>query len=366
LKIAFVKQDIYNDLYVCANRTDPRSMLESTIMRIGPLGLFTLFDADFHIVHACPEPECRIYRKSYRPPKDVLAQLKATPINEIKGAVFDYLAPRSGHSHAEYAVPVDSVSWGDYDAVVAINVAVPTRIVRRHPGTLWCYMMGEASRLVPYVEFGYDAMLTQDITGNIADGLGAVDFPYTFLGPDCLERIAREYGLIPDEKQGVFAEINCTRERPVVSVPQLDFLRGLGHEVVVHHQDIVENLARVARSKYFVKLGGRRIRGNSVIEAVSAGTVVLMDPKDVRCAQLLPKESWAHSREEIEDKIRELDRDSGSYRELLAEQRKRIESFVVDAPMESLNNCLGFKRAGKRADQPTAMRILREIRRNYF
>jgi len=366
LKIAFVKQDIYNDLYVCGNKADPREMFESTIMRIGPLGLFTVYDADFFIVHAGPEPECKIYRKSYRPPKDVLTQLRTKPINEIKGEVFDYLSPRSCHSHAEYAVSADSVSWADYDAVIAINVAVPTRIVRKNPDVLWCYMMGEASRLVPYVEFGYDVMLTQDITGNIADGLGPVDFPYTFIGPTCLEKLAREYGFVPSEKRGVFAEINCTRERPVVSVPQLEFVRDLGHEVVVHHQDIVENLARIARSKYFVKLGGRKIRGNSVIEAISAGTVVLMNPKDVRCAQLLPKESWVHSQEEIGLKIRELDSDPRIYADLLAEQRKRIEAFVIDAPVESIRNGLGCKREGKRPPRPSMIAKLKEIRRNYF
>ncbi len=365
MRIAFVKQDVYQDLYVCANRSSPSDLLSSTIMRVGPLGLFTLYDADFLIVKEGRERECKAYLKSYRPPAEVLRQLKDKPVNQIRGEVFDYLAPRSGRSHADFSVDADYVPWSDYDVVISVNVAVPTRIVRKHGSTLWCYMMGEASRQAPYVEYGYDARLTQEVSGCVADGLGAVDFPYTFLGPDCLETLAAGFGAT-GAKTGVYAEINSTSERPVVRVPQLEFVRGLGHEVVMHDQDIVRNLVKLANSKYFVKLGGRRIRGNSLIEAISAGTLVLMDPKDVVHSQLLPPETWVRSAREISDLIARLDADEGLYGAMLAEQRKRVASFVRDAPMESLRNCLDAKRQGRRPVRPTPRGILREIRRNYL
>jgi len=366
MKIALVKQDIYQDLYVCDTGTAPAAMLESTIMRIGPLGLFTLFDADFLIVKKRPERECDAYRRNYRPPSGVLRQLRTKPIGEIRGEVFDYLRPRSKHSHADFCIEVDSVDWGKYDIVISINVSVPTRVARQYPGTLWCYMMGEATGQLPFVQYGYDVRLTQDISGNVAEGLGAADFPYTFIGPACLESIAATFAPPPAEKRGVYAEINCTTERPVRAVPQLEFVRGFGHELLVHSQDIVENLLRVAGSKYFVKLGGRKIRGNSVIEAISAGTLVLMDPKDVMGGLLLPVETWVRGRRDIEEKISEIDRDSVLYRELLGEQRKRVSQFVVEAPMESLRNCLESKRRGEHPPRPSALGIARDLRRRYF
>lgn len=365
MKIALVKQDVYQDLYVCPSMVSPEKMLESTIMRTGPLGLFTLYNSDFLIVHEASERECKTYRKSYRPPKDVLRQLPGTPIDQIKGETFDYLAPRSHQAHSDFAVSVDSVNWGIYDIVISINIAIPERIVKCYPDVLWCYMIGEAGRQTRYVEFGYDVRLTQEVTGAVADSLGPVDFPYTFIGPECLERIAGIYGA-GGVKTGVYAEINMTRERPVRSVPQLEFVRKLGHDVVVHDQDIIDNLIRLKNSKYFVKLGGRKIRGNSVIEAISAGTLVLMDPKDLVHSQLLPKECWIHSEQELRNAIVSLDRDNDRYVELLTEQRKRLASFVVDAPMESLSNCLHEKRSGKHPCKRNALGVLREIRRNYF
>jgi hypothetical protein len=365
MKIALVKQDVYQDLYVCSNRVSPREVLESTIMRVGPLGLFTLLDADFFIVKEGNEKECKTYLKSYRPKKEIIEQLRTSPINQIKGSFFDYLSPRSAHSHKEYALEPDDIKWADYDIVISINISIPSRIVKANTNTLWCYMIGEASRQNQYVEFGYDVRLTQNTTGEVANGLGTVDFPYTFLGPDCLEKIAGEYSA-PKKKTGVFAEVNSISKRPVDSVPQLEFVRELGHDLVLHNQDIIENLIRLRNSKYFIKLGGRRIRGNSIIEAVSAGTLAIMDPKDAFGAQLLPKETWIHSESEIRELIGELDRDDRMYADLLAEQRRRLQFFVVDAPMESVRNCLRYKREGQYAERETFIKKLKEIRRNYF
>jgi hypothetical protein len=366
MRIALVKQDVYQDLYVCANRTAPAKALESTIMRVGPLGLFTLCDADFFILREDGAPECKAYKKSYRPPEQILRQLPNTPVNAIEGSTFDFLSPRSGHAHSDFSVGVEDVAWESYDVVVSINIAVPGRIVKKTPSVLWCYMMGEASRGGPYVEYGYDVSLTQEVTGSVAGGLGPVDFPYSFIGPDCLEAVADEFGAAPAERRGVYAEINTTAERPVSRVPSLEFVRELGHDVIVHHQDIIENVLRLRRSKYFAKLGGRKIRGNSVIEAISAGSLVLMDPKDLVHSQLLPKETWARSEAELRGLVSELDRDDRAYAELLAEQRKRLRAFVVDAPLESLRNCVEAKRADRRPPRPDIVSILREIKRNYL
>lgn len=65
MKIALVKQDIYQDLYVCSK--DDRSgggqelsceILKSTLMRIGPLGLIHDFNADFYIIKEQKNKEC--------------------------------------------------------------------------------------------------------------------------------------------------------------------------------------------------------------------------------------------------------------------------------------------------------------------
>ena len=50
MKFALVKQDVYQDLYVCSSKADGIEALESTLMRIGPLSLIEDYHADFFII----------------------------------------------------------------------------------------------------------------------------------------------------------------------------------------------------------------------------------------------------------------------------------------------------------------------------
>ena len=360
MKIALVKQDVYQDLYVAALGATPYDLLASTLMRVGPLGLFTLLGADFHIVKESSAKECRVYRKLHDPGQELREQLKSLPANQIKASFFRFLEPLSSRSHADFAVEADSVDWSRYDIVISINIAVPTSVVQAHPRVLWCYMMGEAGWVSDEADFGYDVCLTQNVTGAVASRPGIVDFPYTFLGPRCLEDLLARSPSLSSVKSGIYAEINCTTERPVTIVPQFEPLRRRGHEVRVHSQNILENLARVHQSKYFVKWGGRSIRGNSVIEAISCGTLVLMDPQELTHSQLLPPETWITDFEQLARLIERLEADAGLYSELVAKQRTLLEQFVWKAPLLSLENCLRAKRAGVHVDRKSLVKKLKQ------
>ena len=49
-KIALLKQEVYQDLYVCpVTEKDPEAILLSSMGRVGPIGLMAELDADFYI-----------------------------------------------------------------------------------------------------------------------------------------------------------------------------------------------------------------------------------------------------------------------------------------------------------------------------
>ena len=363
MKIALVKQDIYQDLYVSAPKADPWERLSSTLMRTGPLGLFTDLDTEFYIVREHFSRECQIYHRLHDPGKDLRRELKTLPANQIRAREFRFLNPLSNHSHADFAIDVQEVDWDRFDVVISINISIPTSIVKKHPQVLWAYMMGEAGWQRPQVDFGYDVALTQEVTGRVTPGLGNIDFPYTFVSSTGLETLLNKTGPHPAaQKAGIYAEVNCTTERPVVHVPQLEPFRRQGHVIQVHSQNILENLSRVKNSKYFVKWGGRTIRGNSVIEAISCGTLVLMDPKEVVHSQLLPPDAWVRSFDQLEAKITELERDPDQYADLLDRQRRLLDQFVWKAPLISLENAVEAKRRGSLAPQPTfVMRVKQRL-----
>ena len=64
MKIALVKQEVYQDLYVCpVTEKNAANILFSSMGRVGPIGLMAELDADFYIVKEEPEYETQIYRK---------------------------------------------------------------------------------------------------------------------------------------------------------------------------------------------------------------------------------------------------------------------------------------------------------------
>ena len=344
IRIALVKQDVYQDLYVSGSgERDPASMLFSSTNRVGPIGLFTLLGADFYIVREEQTPECQVYRRVIPHLADQLQLLKTRRLDQIPG--HEFFRPGSQQTHADFSVNCYDVAWGAYDVVISVNVSLPKRLVRKFPRTLFCYMIGEANLFTKRVRFGYDVCLNQEARGRIATKPGVVDFPYTFVGARCLELLLLRHLKRTSEQSGIYAEINSCPERPVTSVPPaFRSLEPLGHPVRLHRQRISENLAEIYDAKYFLKLGGRKIRGNSVIEAISLGTLALIDPDSVTHRELLPRETWVRSVAEARQRIQYLDEYPPRYQALLAQQRQRLEQYVAAYPIVSMRNCLEYKR----------------------
>ena len=109
-KVCLVKQNSTYDLYTRAGPT-LEEILASSNWRSGPLGLWEAFDCAFRIVWENPEAECQIGKRQWG---KYVQGWKVWPDN----------------SRAEHA---NLINWGEYDIIIAIDVAVPSRIVRRFP-----------------------------------------------------------------------------------------------------------------------------------------------------------------------------------------------------------------------------------------
>ncbi len=343
-KIALVKQEVYQDLYVCpVTEKDPASILFSSMGRVGPIGLMADLDADFYIVKEEPGWETQMYRKVIPHIAKHLHLLKTHTLDKLPGQEFKQ--PGSPHPNGLFAVDGREIDWGQYDIVISINVSLPTEIVLQYPKTLFAYMIGEANMATKAVHFGYDVTLNQMARGIVTEHCGAVDFPYTFVGGDTLESIMAKRLGRPSKQQGVFMEINSTTERPVTCAPpHFKPLEDAGYEILLHKQRIADNLQTIYDAKYFVKMGGRTIRGNSVAEAVSLGTLALMNRNEVIHKELIIDECHVTTMEEMLCLIQELDAHPDRYKELLEKQRRVLQELFFDRPLRSLIHCLQDKR----------------------
>lgn len=345
LKIALVKQVVYQDLYVCpTEEKDPVKVLFSSMGRVGPMGLLADLNADFYIVNTTEAPETAIWKKVIPHLAKYLPMLKTETLDKIPGQEFKQ--PGSPYPNGQFSVDVDTVDWGQYDIVISINVSLPTAIVLNYPQTLFAYMIGEVNLATNRVYFDYDVALNQMARGIVAKTTGhVVDFPYTFVDANTLERILHQATGRPSKKEGIFMEINSTTERPVRHVPpHFQPLVDAGYRIILHKQKIEDNLLSIYDSKYFVKMGGRTIRGNSVAEAVSLGSLAIMDRSQVIHKELIIDECDVKTMDEMVALINRLEKDEALYQSLLDKERAALHRYFFETPLQSLKNCLEDKR----------------------
>lgn len=348
LKIALVKQEVYQDLYVCPHdEKNAANILFSSQGRVGPIALMAELGADFYIVHEEPQWETQIYRKVIPHLAKHLYLLKTQTLDKIPGQEFK--RPGSTHANGEFAIDCQSVNWGEYDIVISINVSLPTRVIRQYPQTLFAYMIGEANMATHTARFGYDVTLNQMARGIVAERCGVVDFPYTFVSGNTLQHIMEQALNRPSPNKGVFMEINSTKERPVTRVPEhFKPLEESGQKIILHQQLIGDNLKSIYDAKYFVKMGGRTIRGNSVAEAISLGTLAIMNRDEVIHKELITDECNVKTMNEVIALIQRLEQNPDEYQRLLHEQQQNLTRLFFLLPMKSLENCLKDKRQRKR------------------
>lgn len=343
MKVALIKQDVYQDLYVGNKEMNISELLFSSSGRVGPIGLFEEFDCDFYIVKEEKSTECHMWKKTMPQMVKEFKKLKTELVTSVKGMEFH--VPGSNKPNGFYAVSCDSINWGMYQIVISINISIPTRIVMKFPKVLWTYMIGEANFAIDKAYFGYDLCLNQMIRGEQNLINKVIDFPYTFVGPYTLEKIAKnEFGIV--EKKGIYGEINTTTERPVKRIPQFEPISEItGEPILFHKQNIKENLFELYRAKYYLKVGGRITRGNGIIEAISLGTVALLSPDDVICTQILPKEAWVFDSSDAINKINFLNNNPDEYKKLLFLERQLCYQFVINYPKHWLLKAFSLKQS---------------------
>ncbi|GHU94488.1 hypothetical protein FACS1894156_2720 [Bacteroidia bacterium] len=344
-KIAFVKQEIYQDLYVCSKEEkNAANILFSSQMRVGPIGLMAELNADFIIVKEEYNRETQLYRKVIPSIAKYLYILKTQTADKMPGSS-SVIVPGSIHANGEYAISCYDIDWSVYDIVISINISLPTTLILKYPNVLFAYMIGEANFPIRSAFWGYDVSLNQEANGKIATNGGNVEFPYTFLKGNTLEKIICNHLNRPSKKSGVYMEINSTKERPVTTVPpHFEPLVKHGYPINLHHQNIADNLVELYDSKYFVKMGGRKIRGNSVAEAISAGVLAIMNRDEIIHKQLIIDECNVKTIEDVINLLEFLDNNPDTYKSLLNKQRKLVDDLFFEAPLKSLINSLEYKR----------------------
>jgi hypothetical protein len=265
LKVCLVKQHTTYDLYTKTG-PDLRAMVASSNWRSGPIGLWEAFDCDFRIVYESSDRECQIGKRHWA----------------------RYVQGWNIWPEGSVAEHVSKVDWGQYDIVISIDVAVPSRIVRNFHNVMWCYSFIEGGptgidhvfRGSPY--FGYNVFLnhrlaktrltaeSRPILDMDKQRRAVLDFPYYVQSSASMSKLYPE--LVDVKRDGL---VLSHHSYACLSDSQRMILGKIG-PVRFPKQSISDIHRCEMQSRFFVvHPESRPMAGLAIIEAISAGCLAL-------------------------------------------------------------------------------------------
>jgi hypothetical protein len=335
-RIAVVKSYLYQDLWVSPITSDPYTLFKTTLMRCPPIGLTEKTETDYIIVKFTDEYPCNAYKNNV--PEDPVSFIQRTT-SKISSLPFLDDKHNSSQTLDSVSVHPEEIDWSIYDIVLTINACIPLSIVQQYPRTMWCYYISENDSIYIEQKFtGYTYILNQDVT--IPYSPQAIGFPYSMISSKTYSSLYNHFFncLPPSTKCGIFMEINNTSERPVtVAPPEIcDIQQATGQPIRFHNQDILENCKTLCESKYYIKLLGRVIRGNSLLEAISAGCIILADKNLLLYKDLCHPFCHIHNTNYAIDKILQIEEDEELYETILSWQKEQLDRLYFNAPYNRL------------------------------
>jgi len=330
-RVCVVKQHTTYDLFT---RTGPDlpAIVASSNWRSGPIGLWEAFDTGARIVLEDPAPECQLGKQHWS----------------------QYVQGWDLWPAGSTADDADVVDWAEYDVVISIDVAVPTRIVRRFPSVMWCYYfieggpggVDEQFRGSPF--FAYNVFLNHRLaksplspespssTQMRKSRRAVLDFPYYMqsahsvrsLYPElanrpragfCLSHHSR--GVLRDSERAALARIGPVRTE----------WKTLAD---IHRAEL--------ESAYFVvHPASKPSVGVALIEAISAGCLVLAPSRCVSgFPELLAPELEFQSVDELLELVHALESDNRLLERLRLQQNRRVEEWCYRNPAHNLETLL--------------------------
>ena len=338
LKLAIVKSSVYQDLWVCEKTKDILKVFKSTMMRTPPIGLSEFFDTEFIIVKDVDAYPCNINKCCLS--SNHFNDMKYSKKNKNPSLPFLDETFHQDISIDSVAYNPYDVDWSNYNIIIAINMCIPESVIEKYSNILWCYLIGENEDKYTYNKISkYDLVLNQDVTKQNLP-FHNIGFPYSFLGPYTIENISEKIPnlLLASKKKGIYLEINNTTERPVNTIPeQFKIISNrLDIPIILHSQNILENIKRIINAKYFVKLYGRVIRGNGILEVISTGTLILINKRLIMYDDLIPNECHVENAVELANKIYYFENNPDAYDAIILKQKTLLYTNYYKAPADNL------------------------------
>jgi hypothetical protein len=356
VRIAFVKQDVQDDLYCCPRGSSNSEIVLSTLMRSGPVALFTRLHAEFFVVKTVADPECQAWSEKAID----LGWYDLKSLEALREQI-----PGRDYGQTAVALECETVDWSEFDIVVSLDMSVPQRITKAYPNTLWCYYIREpktrsytASRQAPLP--GQDIFLNQTFKADRSEHKRhSLCFPYYLQYYGCFHDLLGQPICHGPPKPSLFLEHQTPQ---VFSAVQLAQLKQIGPLDSTSSPDpdleqfadpnekcqrsLREILSVLMSSKYFLALPNHRmVWANAAVEAVAAGALVIGNPKIHVHADLFSGRTSVASFDELLIALQYFECNPIAYDAELKRQRRVIDYLCYWRPVRDLLQALAEKRS---------------------
>lgn len=331
LRVAFVRQDVFQDLYCADPRLSGVELVRQSVRRTGPAGLLVDCQADYWIVQEDVAPECAVWEEKIANNPDPQPEAYRAKRNQIP-------APGFASSFGTHAVKVDEIPWEKYDLVVSLDISVPFRIVAQTRRPIWAYLPGDpgvptAKRALRDPPGNYQLALTHSFRRYpVRPGLGprTVEFPYTFLRRETWQKVFPTVGNI--SRTGTMVE---HQTESLLSPKERAILTGVGpiRKPEGPIQDVAESLNC---SRYYFRCGGGPIVGNGIVEAAAAGCVAVGNHREFVSRSLLCRSNLCSTRAAGVDTLRQLEDDPVRLARFQGLQGALVDYFCFYRPVRQL------------------------------
>jgi len=332
-KLALVKEACYQDLWVCNQSDGLLNLVESSLLRIGPIGLLDIFEGDFYILKTNKSKIASKLRSSqiYH-----LSENDYENIENLKSQKFN-ISPN------EIAREPESISWNNYDIVISINFAVPIKVRRKYKNVVWICLTGEGK--YPVGLNSWDYLISHNCPNSPYLGNKIIDMPYTLMSSDFLIKNFFKN----NKKDGIYFEVNSFNTHWPTSKNKKfpSKFNELLMPLRFHKGDMKSHLDQLISSKYFVKYRGRNVRGNSFIEAISAECICLLNYSDCYGNLNLPKYCYYSDLNDLFEKINFLENNNEKRLKLINEQKQILDNIIANVDLQ-FKQAIAEKRNNKK------------------
>ena len=158
-----------------------------------------------------------------------------------------------------------------------------------------------------------------------------IDFPYFIQYSGCFhDLLSLEENSI--QRKGIFVESHTAAQ---FTEEQISILKTFGP--VGKTEGTVRNIVQgLIQSKYFVRLGGRSLWGNAMIEAIAAGCLAIGNPDEYKHVSLFTRATSVNSFDALVNRIQFFENHPASYRKELEKQRKLLDYLCFNRPLTEL------------------------------